>query len=37
MIAGWLTSGWLDVALVAAWFLVVLVVGAGVWGRGDGE
>jgi hypothetical protein len=26
--AGWLTSGWLDVALTAAWFLLVFAVGA---------
>jgi hypothetical protein len=37
MIGGWLTSGWLDVGLIAAWFLVVLAIGARVWRRGGGE
>lgn len=37
MIAAWLTAGWLDVGLVAAWFFVVFAIGARIWTRGGDE
>ncbi len=37
MLATWLTSGWIDVALVSGWMLFVIAVGVTAWKRsGDG-
>lgn len=37
MSANWLTSGWIDVVLTPAWFLLVIGIGVRVWERsGDG-
>jgi hypothetical protein len=36
-LASWLTSGWIDVALTAAWFLLVFAVATWVWRRPSGD
>ena len=30
--ATWLTSGWIDFAMIAGWMLLVIVVGRRAWG-----
>jgi hypothetical protein len=35
--ASWLTSGWIDVALTAAWSLLVFAVATWVWRRPSGD
>lgn len=36
-VGDWLRSGWLDLALTAAWFVLVSAIGVRVWRRGSGE
>lgn len=33
--ATWLTSGWVDAAMIAGWMVAVLVIGARAWRRAD--
>jgi hypothetical protein len=35
MLATWLTSGWIDVAMVTGWMLLVIAVGVRAWRRSD--
>ena len=36
MLATWLTSGWIDVAMVVGWMAFVVAVGVTAWKRSDG-
>ena len=33
--ASWLTSGWIDVAMIVGWMTLVALIGARVWRAGD--
>jgi hypothetical protein len=33
--ASWLTSGWIDVAMILGWMALVTAIGVIVWRRGD--
>lgn len=34
--ASWITSGWIDVAMIAGWMVFVALVGRRVWRHGAG-
>lgn len=35
--ASWLTSGWIDVAMIVGWMALVIAIGLVVWVRGGSE
>ena len=37
MVATWLTSGWIDVALVTGWMAFVVGVGVAAWRRSEDD
>jgi hypothetical protein len=37
VLATWLTSGWIDVAMVTGWMALVVAVGVTAWKRSGGD